>query len=50
MILTYLAVGIALVHLAVVIHLINVKDRSVWGKGINEDISENRNSLKPFQF
>ena len=48
MMVKFLVVGLSLVHFAVVIYFINLKDRSALGKGINEDIPENRN-YKPLR-
>jgi len=45
----YLLLAISLIYIAFLIYDINVNDRSVWRKGINEDVADDRNSLKPFQ-
>ena len=45
----YLLLAITLIYIAFLIYDINLNDRSVSRKGINEDVPEDRNSVKPFQ-
>lgn len=45
----YLLLAITLIYIAFLIYDINLNDRSVSRKGINVDVSEDRNSLKKFQ-
>ena len=44
----YLLLAITLIYIAFLIYDIKLNDRSVWGKGINEDVPEDRNCLKSF--
>ena len=46
---TYLLLAIILIYIAYLIYDINVNDRSVRSKGINEYVPEDQDSLKPFQ-
>jgi len=45
----YLLLAITLIYIAFLIYDISLNDRSVSRKEINEDVSEDRNFLKPFQ-
>jgi hypothetical protein len=47
--LVYFILGLTIVYIAFLIYDINVNDRPVLRKGINEVVPEDRNSLKPFQ-
>lgn len=46
----YLLLPITLIYIAVVIYDKNVNNQSFRRKRIKEDIPEDRNSLKPFQY
>lgn len=46
----YILIPITLIYIVLVIHDINMNDRSFRRKKIIEDVPEDRNSLKPFQY
>ena len=46
----YILLPITLIYIVVVIYDINMNDRSFRRKRIHEDVPEDRNSLKPFQY
>ena len=46
----YILLPITLIYIVVVIYDLNVNDRSFRRKKINEDVPEERNSVKPFQY
>jgi len=46
----YILLAVALIIFTLVIYDKNVNDRSFSGKIIDEDVPEDRNSIKPFRF
>jgi len=46
----YLLLTIALIYIAFLVYDINVNDPSYFRKRIDEDATEDQNTLKPFQY
>jgi hypothetical protein len=46
----YVLLSVILIYIAVVIYDIKVNDRTFRRKKINEDLPEDRNPMKPFQY